>query len=54
MSRTHYLFGHKTEADEISLEEASLYFAPSYLDELRPFMQTPLDDILYVLNKQVA
>ena len=52
MSRTHYLFGHKTEADEISLEEASLYFAPSYLDELAVrFMQTPLDDILYVLEQ---
>ena len=34
MSRTHYLFGHKTEADEISLENATHYFAQDYLDAL--------------------
>lgn len=48
-----YIFGNKIESKEINATEASLYFSDEYLHNLLTiFMETPLDSILAVIEKQ--
>jgi len=52
MNRTHYIFGHKTESDEISINDALLHFSEGFLqDQLQKFSQAPIDSILAVVEK---
>jgi phenylacetate-coenzyme A ligase PaaK-like adenylate-forming protein len=52
MNRTHYIFGHKVESDEISNDDALLNFSEGFLQSLLlKFTKVPIDSILAVIEK---